>query len=277
MAGGLIVLLAFLLYDARNKASQAEAQIASLQAEKTRLESESAGLQSKLLSEADLKRLQEDQREAIKLRGEVANLKNAVSDAEKARAAAQKAAASATKPAAKAPATKPEDNPYLRVFQRKATAVIPQGHGIILGDFEATPGKRTFAIAIPQIEPTNPNSILVETKWIEFGEEAQAKLASFVPHGGQSLNLTPEQIAQFMAAAKDTPGVDFLAGPRISTASGMAGSVSVTESRDTPAGPITVGPEVNLTSTLLADGSIHMAIEAKLNQAQNLDAPKPGQ
>jgi hypothetical protein len=148
------------------------------------------------------------------------------------------------------------------------------GHALVLGDFKSTPGKRTYAIAIPQTDSSNPNGVLVETKWLEFTDDAKTKVDDYVTANGQYATMTPEKLAEFLALIQKMPGVDVLATPRILTASGMAGSVSITESRDTPAGPIIVGPQVDLTPTALGDGTVHLAIEAKLNQAQGLDEPK---
>lgn len=267
-----IITLSALLFRAQEQLRAGAAIVEQALAEKRQIQADLEAAQAKALSDAELNRLKEDQRDAIKLRGEVVNLKNAVAAAEKAKAATQKAASS--KPAAPVAKVSPDENPYARIVSRTANAILPLGHGLALGDFESSPGKHTFAVAIPTKDPTNPSNILIETKFVEFGADAKPELRSLLPPSGANSILTADQLNAFLASLQNEAGVDILGAPRVSTSSGTSASVSIIENRDTPNGPIAVGPVVNITPVLSADGaSVNLAIDAKLTLPKDSNAP----
>ena len=272
--------LGALLFRSQMQLKATAASIEQALAEKNASEAQLAEAQSRVVNESELKRLKEDQREAIRLRGEVADLKQAVGAAQKSREDAERKAASAMaapKKSQSAPAQLPEDqNPFARVSVRKAAGVLSSGHALVLGDFESSPGKHTFALSIPKIDPANPGSVLIETKFIEFGEGAKPELLAAMPKANANSLMTPEVLAAFLKSIENEPGVTILASPRIQTTSGNAGTVSITHgSANTPNGPVAFGPQVEILPTVGADGSsVHLAIEAKIVTPADPNAAK---
>src|SRR4051812_15397717 len=137
-----LVLLA-LLIRARNDLMLAQAAVASLKNANADLTLRVAEMERNKLDDALVKRLLADQREAIKLRGEVTTLNKSLAAAESATAAANAAAQrlNSNQQASKsANADAPTENPYTRVFTNKAHAILPAGHGMILGGWQTGPG-----------------------------------------------------------------------------------------------------------------------------------------
>jgi hypothetical protein len=259
-------VLAALLMRARQQIDIDQAQIASLQNANRDLTAHVGDLEQSHIDEAILKRLQADQREAIKLRGEVAKLKKSLASAESAAAAAAQAAqksASTTKDSAGTP-TDPGENPFVRVLGRKLKANVPLGHAVVFGGWQSAPGKQSFAITIPTLVAGTTDEIAVQTKWIEVADEALSKFdpALLLRAANQQVTLSPDQIEAFVKADR---GVDILSSPTMTISSGRAGQIASTETRTTPNGPVEFGPVMNFTPTLAADGAtVDLALEAKL-------------
>lgn len=265
-----LVLLA-LLIRARNDLMLAQAAVASLKNANADLTVRVAEMERNKLDDALVKRLLADQREAIKLRGEITTLKKSLATAESAAAAANAAAQrlNSDEPASKsAIAEASPENPYTRVFTNQAHAILPAGHGMILGGWQTAPGKQGLAVAIPTTNENNPGAIMVSARFLELSDDAASKLNSITPLSAAGVNyhgiLTPDQLAAFLKTAEQTPGVDVLGSPRVMVGSGREARVSVTREGQTPNGPVTLGPSMSLTPTLGADGSIDLVVDAKL-------------
>src|SRR3954468_6901739 len=114
---GCVILFALLLRS-RHDLALANAALAATKSANTDLGEQVNDLQTKVIDDGILKRLQADQREAIKLRGDVSSLKKSLSAAE------NKVALASQRNSAPAAATTPEpnENPYTRVFSRKLNA-----------------------------------------------------------------------------------------------------------------------------------------------------------
>jgi hypothetical protein len=265
------IVVAFLMR-AREDLAVARAQIAALQAANADLTQRIADLENSHIDDAMLKRLQSDQREAIKLRAEVAKLKQSVAVAEAAAAAAKSSATSATNPPVDA-----ASNPYARVIGRKLIANVNLGHAVVFGGWQSVPGKQAFALAVPKLVPGTSDQLAVETRWFEISDEAMSKFdtAMLLRASGQQATLTPEQLESLVNVAKDTTGVDLLSAPNVSVPSGRPARISVTETRNTPNGPVEFGPVMDVTPTLAADGtSVNLVLDAKLTFATEPPAEK---
>lgn len=268
---GCIILLVF-LFRAQNQLDLANAALASLKAQNADLSARAADLENHVVDDSVLKRLQADQREAIKLRGEVANLKNSVAAAEKKAAAA---AAAAQKPSAsKTPqlATEnPADSRYARVLSRKLNANVGLGHGLLFGGWQSQPGKQAFGMAVPSRDPSGGDTVEIQTKWFEVSDEVLAKLdattaTTLLRAAGQQANMTPDQLAAFLKTLDSTPGIDTISSPAMTISSGRQGRVTVGNSLQTPEGAtIELGPAMDFIPTLSADGSsVDLVVDAKL-------------
>lgn len=261
----LCCLLGVALFRAHREAADAEAELVALRAATNALSGEIAQLQSSLPSESERARMAAAEREAIKLRGDVQNLKQSVADAKAAANAAQKKiSVTETKPPAAADAS---ENPYARVIGRKLTTNMELGHALVFGGWQANPGKQTFAFAIPKLIPGASDQVEIATKWMELSDDAVSKfdVMALVRAGGQQATLTPDQLAALIKAAESAAGIDLLSAPVVSVSSGRAASISITETRSTPNGPVEFGPVMNVTPTLAADGrTVDLTVDAKL-------------
>jgi Flp pilus assembly secretin CpaC len=274
---GCVILLALLLHS-RNELALANAALASIKSANADLSVRLTELEGKAVEDGVLKRLQADQREAIKLRGEVGALKKSLATAEsKAVAAAQKSA-STTKTAEAAP--EPTNNPYTRVFGRKVNANVSLGHGLLFGGWPTEPGKQAFAMAVPHHDPANGEVVELQTKLFEITDEALAKLdtTTLVRAAGQQTTMTPEQMQLFITALESTAGISILASPNVTVASGRPARVSVGQDWPTPDGKMVhVGPVIDFVPTLAADGvTVDLTVDAKLT-LPNKEAPVPPQ
>lgn len=261
--------LGFLLFHQQAQNAETLKQSEAARAEIEQLKASVADLQATKLNDADLERLKSDQREAIKLRGEVGNLKKAVADANAAARAATDRANAAARANANAAAAQAETppNPYTRVFNTKGRAVMPPQHAMVVGGWEANPGRRTYAFIVPTTDPNNPGVVTLETKWVEVSNDALSKIDSnlLIPSGGTGL-LTPEQFATALKSFEQAQGVDVLSSPKVTTASGRQASVTVTQRRNTPDGNAAdFGPTMNLLPSVdPSDGSITVAVDATM-------------
>jgi hypothetical protein len=259
--------LGFLLFQQREQARLAQASFDQWQAEKSVMEAKLEGGRAHQVDPAELKLLKENEREAIRLRGEVGHLKRAVADAEKAAAAARQRNAGAANPAA-AVVSEAATNAYIRVFSALHSAQLPSGHATVLGGWHADPGKTMFALVSPKLDGANPNAVSIDTKWVEIGDEALAKLdpALLSKLQGNDSNFTPSEYAALMSAFEKSENIDLLSAPRVSTISGRSAVVSVSNSRSAPDGTVAeIGPSMSLLPTIDAeDGSIRVAIQATI-------------
>ena len=156
-------ILLLWLVRSRQELALTRAQAAALKATKNDLSQRISDLEAKAVDPAILKRLEADQREAIKLRGEVAKLRSAVSAAETRAAASQNAATQAK--SSELELEPISTNRFSRVHERKLNASVAPGHGLVFGGWPVAPGKQAFALAIPIIREDSPGQVQVQTKW----------------------------------------------------------------------------------------------------------------
>jgi hypothetical protein len=274
---GCVILLALLLRS-RDQLALANAALASTKSTNADLTEQVNNLQSKVIDDAVLKRLQADQREAIKLRGDNATLKKSLSTAESKLANANAQRTSIT-PSAAATTPEPGTNPYTRVFGRKLNATVPAGHALLFGGWPNEAGKQTFAMAVPTRDPSGGETVTIQAKLIELSDEALGKLdpTMLVRAASQQATMDPDQLASFSKSLETTPGVSVLSSPTLSVFSGRQGRISIGTSMTVP-GTSTVlelGPAIEFTPTLAANGNVDLAVDAKLTLPNNL--PQPSQ
>jgi hypothetical protein len=151
------------------------------------------------------------------------------------------------------------------------------GHGLLFGGWQTEPGKQTFAVAVPDRDPTNPQTVTLQTRLFEVSQEALGKLdtAMLVRAAGQQATMTPEQVATFLTSLDSTPGVSVLSSPRMVVFSGQQGRVFVGNHLRTPDGMMEFGSAIDFLPTLGADGeTVDLAVNAKLT-LPNETAAKP--
>jgi hypothetical protein len=267
----LAAVLGYLLFQSSIDRHRGDAELAEARVSIEKLQAELSNLKSAQISEADLARLKADQREAIKLRGEVSSLKQLLAAAQKAASDAKRPAAAPT-PMSIEPAQAASENPDVRTFNSKINARLPANHGLALGGWQTYPGKRAFAILVPNTVAAAPGAnqqVDVVARWIEVSDDAAARLqldTLLNATGNQSSILAPNYLQQFVQTVESTEGAKIVSSPRVITNSGQEATVSVTSIFPTGAGPVNIGPELRITPTLTPDSSgIDLSINATLN------------
>jgi hypothetical protein len=264
----LAVALGYFYFQAAAQRQLREAELAAARAELDRLQSEADAVKHQQLPDSELARLKSDQAEAVKLRNEAAALKQTLANSRSNIAAVQKTSASQnssepTKPALVA-------TPEIRTFNSKVAARLPSGHGLAIGGWQTAPGKRSFAILLPNAiaTPQGEQQVHVFARWIEVSDDAAAHLqldTLLNSSGEQSALLTADSLPQFLKSIETTEGAKLVASPRVIANSGHEATVAVTSSIQTPNGPISIGPQISITPTVAPDGStIDLAVNATL-------------
>jgi hypothetical protein len=261
----------FLVFQQSSKRTRLEREAVGARTTIERLRKEIDELSKTQLSGSDLGRLRADQREAIRLRGEVMSLKQALAAAEQ--GANETRAAKSSDPQSD-PATAlrtsplPEDNPEVRVHKTTLiSAQLPSGHSLLVGGWESQPGKRTFALIDPKRDPQGADVITVATRWVELSDEAakRLRLGTYLDTSGeQSATLAQFSAEEFAKIFENEAGVDLLTAPKVSTISGRQARISVTDSRETAAGPVDFGSQLDILPNLSEDGKINVTLRASM-------------
>ena len=252
-------------------------QLATVRAENAGLQKQLAEASKAAISEGELNRLQGQQSEALKLRAEVAKLKQDVAEAKRAAAAAALQGASSAETNKTPPILKvdplPEDNLEVAVHKTEVmqTRMAPNS-AILAGGWQGESGRRIFVLIRPTLmnsrgepisnnnaagEEAAPNMITVESNWLEVSDETARKLRlpEIDGSGAQMAMLADFSMKQFKDEIGNAENIDFLTAPNVTTLAGRQARISVTESRDTSAGPVEFGPKVDVLPSLAEDGS----------------------
>lgn len=195
--------------------------------------------------ETEGQRLQEENRELPRLRGEVARLRRDLTTATN-----QLARQPAPRPAPPVPAETPQTN--VVTFTGTARASLAPGQTLVMGGWPSEAGKRTLAMFTPNVAAADgsvtiggmfvqvPEAVLATPGWEAF--QAAAATA-----GSGSGVLDGDAAKQFMEALQKIEGVDVMGAPRLATANGVAGTVSIGEENGS-------GLSATLLPVLSADG-----------------------
>lgn len=269
-------ILSVLLSRARREAANAYAEAAALRSATNSLAGELTRAQERSPTESEKARLEKDLAEALKLRAEVAKLKQEVEDA---RAIAAAATNAANAQPDLNPNQDPGDSPYVRKFARKFTADLAAGHAVVFGGWQTSPGKQTFALAVPTTSSDSPNQVLVQTKVFELSDDALSKFDAslLVRAAGHQAMITPEELTAFTNSIQQTAGAKVLSSPRALVFSGQKATVSVSQAKTMPDGTVVkVGPSMEMVPTLGADQTtVNLAVDAKLTVPAEDVSPKP--
>lgn len=182
--------------------------------------------------------------ELLRLRGEATRLRNQLKNVP---VIAQ----------AKAPNPSPAttNNDSLKPFTANLTARVGDGQTMVTGGWSITPGKRTFLFTTPTIQSANGQSkpVLIEAIVLEVPEEllTQLRMEQFKINGRESslqTMLSAADAADMIKELQATEGVSILSRPRISTSSGVTGTLFIgnNETNRTTAN-YTIGVTPNIT------------------------------
>lgn len=205
---------------AQMQTAQAQAaEAASLQAEVERLRS----------AEADAKRLREQNRDLPRLWSELARLRQELGAATN-----RSPAPLATRAPETAPPPATETN--FVTFTGTARASLTPGQTLVMGGWPLQPGKRTLALFTPETGTGGqPGAILIQGLYVQVPEDVLSgssgweQFQSVTRDADRSGIFDAAEAKELVEALKKIEGVEILSQPRLSTSSGVAGTISVGE------------------------------------------------
>ncbi|HZQ47249.1 MAG TPA: sigma-70 family RNA polymerase sigma factor [Verrucomicrobiae bacterium] len=212
---------------------------------------------SNLVARAGQPGLAKDQlAELLRLRGEATRLRNQLKNAP--------VIAQATTPNPVPTAT--TNNDSLKPFTANFTVRVGNRQTLMTGGWSITPGKRTFMVTTPTIQPVNGNvkPVLIESIVFEIPEEllTQFGMDQLKIDGRESslqTMLPAADSADMIKRLEATVGVSILSKPRLSTASGIEGHMFI-GNQDT--NRTTSNFNIGLMPNVTPDGS---AVDLSLN------------
>ncbi len=206
--------------EAQSAAAQAQAaETASLQAEVERLRS----------AEADAKRLREQNRDLPRLWSELARLRQELG------AATNRSPAPL---ATRAPETPPQPATETNfvTFTGTARASLTPGQTLVMGGWPLQPGKRTLALFTPETGTGGqPGAIRIQGLYVQVPEDVLSgssgweQFQAVTKDADSSGIFDAAEAKELVEALKKIEGVEVLSQPRLSTSSGVAGTISVGE------------------------------------------------
>ena len=116
---------------------------------------------------------------------------------------------------------------------------------------------------------------------MELNEAAASELGldQFQPDGGQNpsqILFQKDEAQNLLNRIKNTEGANILSAPRIQTASGIEGSVSMTQSFKAPNGhDLSTGPVLAVLPSITADfDGVNVALKTDINLRTDKEIPK---
>jgi hypothetical protein len=238
------------------------------------LVSENARLLETAPDPAELARLRRDHRELLRLRGEVSILRH---EAKRPRQAlAPETAFTQT--------TRAGTGPAVRSFKANLRSNVGKDETLVTGGWSTSPGKRTLVLVSPEVEQLlgGQRTVTLTARLFEAPEATLAALGlePFQAEGEETSMggiLGAEETRSLISNLEQTPGVDIMTAPRVSTADGR--QVQVTE---LPHGPdstesIPTGSILDFIPHVGADGtSVDLSVFATFNQREVVTSDSAG-
>lgn len=220
----------------------------------------------------ELARLRAEHSELLRLRGEIGRLRQQL-----------KSQAAANPNLNEQPPPSPIESP-VETFTANVDAELTRAQTLVTGGWETSPGKRTFILIEPTlidpagnevlIDPAEASrtQILVQSKFIEVPEQALQTLGlnDVVADGHQSserLVLSRDQSLRLLKALGDSPGMEVLSAPRITTLNGRQAQVSVAEEKRIGNETYHLGPSIKVLPQISPTGqSIKLTVNGSISR-----------
>jgi len=163
------------------------------------------------------------------------------------------------------------NTPPIRTFFATAMTTTAWNQAIVTGGWKTPSGKR--AIVMAKVFPEdNPQQLTIKSYILEYTEDAGSAigLARFntdEQSATKATELSADQFEAIRKAADNHEGVEIVAAPAVTTASGRHTEVQTVDMHQTPSGEkYSTGPVVDFVPTIASDGkSVQMMISAHLN------------
>ncbi len=222
-----VVSVVVILHQHRQiQALQAQAAAAQPQAaESTRLQAEVDRLRA---LEAEAQTLRQQNRDLPRLRGDLARLRQ-----ELAAATNRSSATAVNRSVETTPAPASQTN--FATFTGTARASLASGQTLVMGGWPLEPGKRTLALFTPETgEGGKPDGILIRGLYVQVPESALAgpgweQFQAVTKDANSSGVFDTDHAKALVEALRKLPGVEILSQPRLSTGSGVTGTIFVGE------------------------------------------------
>ena len=251
-------------------------QLRRLRADNVRLLADGAGqeslrqeisrLQQSHADPAELERLRQSQSELLRLRGEVSRLRQQLKQAELAGRIPPAKGSSAEAAPAEVPPSPVE------TYSASLRASLASKQTLVTGGWPTADGKRTVLLVEPVIgEAEMAGQVTIQTRFAEMPEDVLIKagldwMKSDARESTAQSILDPEQAAHLLATLENSPGVNVMSAPKVSTLDGRQAQIKTVNLRTFGPGEThELGPVVDVVPYLSADGrSVNLTVIAQL-------------
>jgi len=218
---------------------------------------------------AELQRLREERRELMRLRAELTQLRAQGTNPPRAELSEEKAEPSAISE---------QDSPVVSYFA-KVSAKLARGQTMLAGGWRTASGKRTLLLVTPEVSDADAGGRQVnfQTVWVAGPDDVLTELGLDQLFTDARTNATARVLSQaqtrtLMGGLVGGTGVDVLTAPRLTTKEGMPARIDVTQSKTEGDATIQVGPAVELTHTIGADGTLDLTVNAQFSELKRTEA-----
>jgi hypothetical protein len=271
-----LVLVALLLACAGAGWFWQHQQLTRLRADHARLQASAAELDSlreeltrlrqTQVDPAELERLRQGQSELLRLRGETSRLRQQLQEERQAKRNVP------ANPGATPPVATEETPPPVETFKAVVSANVATGQTLVTGGWITPDGKRGLVLVEPSLSatPGEARHVTLQARLVTLPEELLGQLGLDAQRTAEketsaSTVLHPDQAAALLQRLENTPGVDVLAAPKVSTLDGREASVKLlnTQTGDEP--PRDLGHTIDFVPQVSPDGaSINLTVIARL-------------
>ena len=163
------------------------------------------------------------------------------------------------------------------------SAKLARGQTMLTGGWRTKSGKRTLLLVTPEVSngDAGVKQINFQTVWVEGPDDVLTELGLDKLFTDGRTNdvahlFSEPQTLTLMARLVGGTGVDVLAAPRLTTKEGMQARIDVTQSTTEGDVAIQVGPAVQITPKIEADGTLDLTVNAQFSELKRND-PEPNE
>jgi hypothetical protein len=251
-------------------------QLARLRADLARLQAtaadvdalreELARLRQTQVDPAELERLRQGQTELLRLRGETARLRQQLQEERQARRNVP------VRPSDPPPVATEETPPPVETFKAVVSANVATGQTLVTGGWITPDGKRGLVLVEPSlsVNPGEARQVTLQARLVTLPEELLGQLGLDAQRTGEketsaSTVLNPDQSAALSQRLENTPGVDVLAAPKVSTLDGRQAAVKLINTQTAGEWPRELGHTIDFVPQVSPDGaSVNLTVIAQL-------------
>jgi RNA polymerase sigma factor (sigma-70 family) len=164
------------------------------------------------------------------------------------------------------------DSPVVKYFANPS-AKLARGQTLVTGGWRTESGNRTLLLVTPEISEGDAGvkQVNFQMVWVAGPDDVLAELGLDGLFTDNRTNdaahlLSQAQTRILMAGLVGGTGVEVLTAPRVTTKEGLQARIDVTQSKTEEGGTLQVGPAVELTHTIGADGTLDLTVNAQFSE-----------